>query len=205
MSRTPLRQTDRPINTTRRAGRAVPKRRNLTWLWAVAGLALVALIAGGAYWFLSRGTPGEIAGVQEFGSLSRDHTEEAVTYPQTPPVGGAHHATWQTCGAYSAPIANNHAVHSLEHGAVWFTYRPDLPAEQVEQLRELIRGHTHALLSPYPNLPSPVVASAWGFQLKVDSAGDERLAQFLNKYQRGRQTPEPGASCRGGISTPAAQ
>jgi hypothetical protein len=165
----------------------------------------VALVATGVYLFLGRAEPGEIAGVQEFGSLSRDHTEEPVTYPQTPPVGGAHHATWQTCGAYSQPVANNHAVHSLEHGAVWITYRPDLPAEQVEQLRGLVQGRGHALLSPYPDLPSPVVASAWGLQLKVDSAGDARLAQFLDKYERGRQTPEPGASCRGGISTPAAQ
>ena len=41
---------------------------------------------------------------------------------------------------YDAPIANEHAVHSLEHGAVWITYKPGLPADQVEQARRPGRG-----------------------------------------------------------------
>jgi hypothetical protein len=51
-------------------------------------------------------------------------------------------------------------------------------------------------------LPVPVVASAWGVQLKVQSASDPRLAQFLQKYEQGPQTPEPGAACTGGVGTP---
>ena len=55
-----------------------------------------------------------------------------------PPVGGAHNPTWQNCmgDVYAAPIANEHAVHSLEHGAVWITYQPGLPADQVDKLQQ---------------------------------------------------------------------
>jgi MFS family permease len=54
-------------------------------------------------------------------------------------------------------ISNENAVHSLKHGAVWITYRPDLPEGQVETLRDLVQGQTYILVSPYPDLPSPVM------------------------------------------------
>src|ERR1051325_4821995 len=63
------------------------------------------------------------------------HLAGKIDYQESPPVGGAHNVVWQNCGIYSTPIHNEHAVHSLEHGAVWITYRPDLPADQVEILR----------------------------------------------------------------------
>jgi hypothetical protein len=61
---------------------------------------------------------------------------------------------------------------------------------------------SYVLLSPYPDLDTPIAASAWGLQLKVDSADDARLGTFLDKYIQGEQTREPGAACSGGI-TPA--
>ena len=140
-----------------------------------------------------------------FSDLSQDHEDGSLTYPQTPPVGGPHNPHWQNWGIYDQPVTNEYAVHSLEHGAVWLTYPPDLSPTAVEQLRGLVRGRSHALLSPYPGLPAAVVASAWGVQLKVDSADDPRLAEFVARYEQGTQTPEPGAPCRGGTGTPITQ
>lgn len=125
-----------------------------------------------------------------------------MTYPQNPPVGGIHNAAWQNCGVYDQPIANENGVHSLEHGAVWIAYRPDLPTEQVAQLRALVRGRTYTLLAPYEGLPAPIVAMAWGAQLSLESGSDPRLLQFMTAYIQGPQTPEPGASCSGAIGTP---
>ncbi len=145
------------------------------------------------------GDPSPPEGVQTFGTLSRDHTELPVTYPQTPPVGGAHSPVWQNCGFYDKPVGNVHGVHSMEHGAVWITYQPDLPADQVDILRKQAQ-QSYVLVSPYPGLPSPVVASAWSNQLKLDSASDPRLDQFVRYFRQGPQTPEPGAPCTGGTS-----
>jgi len=143
-----------------------------------------------------------IQGVQSFDKLTRDHVETPVTYPQTPPVGGNHNPVWQNCGVYTKPIANENGVHSLEHGAVWITYQPTLPAAQVETLQKLTKANSYALLSPYEGIKSPVVASAWGKQLSLPSADDPRLAVFLRTYLQGPQTPEPGAACTGGTGTP---
>lgn len=139
-----------------------------------------------------------IEGVQTFPGLTASHTTTTVTYPQTPPVGGPHNPVWQQCGVYTEPIANEHAVHSLEHGAVWITYQPGLPPEQVATLQDITRRGTHRLLSPYPGIDSPIVLSAWGVQLRVDSPDDPRLMDFILKYEQGPQTPERGATCSGG-------
>jgi hypothetical protein len=72
----------------------------------------------------------------------------------------------------------------------------------VEALRSLVRGRTYLLLTPYPGLEADVVLTAWGIQLDVESAGDERIAQFIEQYRLGPQTPEYGAACDGGIGRP---
>ena len=125
-----------------------------------------------------------------------------VTYPQTPPVGGAHSTIWQNCGVYSTPVRNEYAVHSLEHGAMWITYRPGLPASEIAKILDDVTAQPYALVSPYPGLPSAVVASAWGVQLKLDSAADPRLKTFVNTYKSGGLAPEPGGECTGGNGTP---
>jgi hypothetical protein len=143
-----------------------------------------------------------LTGVASFGVQARDHVDSNVTYPQTPPVGGAHNPTWQNCGIYAEPIRKELGVHSMEHGAVWITYRPDLPAADVETLRAVVKGWPFTLLTPYPDLPGPVYASAWGVQLRADSAADPRLGAFLKRYVNGEQTPEPGAPCSNGEGKP---
>src|SRR5262245_10038941 len=55
------------------------------------------------------------------------HSSGPLSYIESPPIGGAHNVVWQNCGIYEMPIHNEHAVHSMEHGAVWITYRPGLP------------------------------------------------------------------------------
>ncbi len=142
---------------------------------------------------------GDISGVQTFTDLPATHVQQPVQYEQSPPVGGDHSGVWANCGTYTEPIANELAVHSLEHGAVWITYSPDLQAGQVRSLTGLVEGNDYALLSPFDDLPQPVIASAWGVQLALDSPDDPRLEQFLVKYQQGEQTPEPGAPCTGGV------
>ena len=84
----------------------------------------------------------------------------------------------------------------MEHGAVWITYRPSLPKAEVDTLRELSRQQRRLLVSRWDDgLPAPVVASAWGRQLKVASVSDPRLHEFVTTYVTGKQAPEPGAFC----------
>jgi hypothetical protein len=53
-------------------------------------------------------------------------------------------------------------------------------------------------MSPYPDQESPIALTAWGVQLGVDDADDQRIDEFLTTYRSGPQSPEPGATCEAG-------
>ncbi len=124
-----------------------------------------------------------------------------------PPVGGPHNPVQLNCGIYNVPVPNENAVHSLEHGAVWITYQPNLPPDQLATLQQIVSTHyvgteRYLLLSPYAGIPAPIVASAWGYQLSVDQASDPRLVQFITQFAGGGQGGEKGGPCTGGIGSP---
>lgn len=133
---------------------------------------------------------------------SQEHKDGPQTYVMNPPVGGAHNQVWQNCmgDVYPEPIANEHAVHSLEHGAVWVTYKQGLGADQVSKLQKRVEGKDYMLMSPVASLDKNVSLQAWGYQLKVDSADDDRIDQFI-KDLRLNATKEPNAACSGGNTT----
>jgi hypothetical protein len=192
------------LDELRQAQQAKERRSRLLLITSVAAvILLIAGIVGFTVWRDVSNRP-SLDAVTTF-EVTRDHTTEPVSYPQSPPVGGDHNPSWLNCGVYDAPVPDELAVHSLEHGAVWVTYQPDLPADQVTALEDTLPD-TYIVLSPREGLPSPVVASAWGVQLQLTGAADPRLPEFVTTYRQGPQTPEPGAACTGGSdgSTPGA-
>jgi hypothetical protein len=144
-------------------------------------------------------------------ALRHNHVNGPVTYSVTPPVGGDHNGTWMNCGVYDKPVPVERAVHNLEHGAVWITYQPSLPKTEVDQLLAFFKRQTvvagsssrYVDLTPYPGLPSPIVVTAWGLQLRLTSPADPRLQQFVTKFRVSQKyTPEYGGACAGGLGTP---
>lgn len=171
--------------------------------YLLIGIPIGVIVAAFAALAIARGMGVDIAGLTQLGPQERGHDASATFEGDLPPVGGVHSPIWQNCGIYDTPVDSANAVHSMEHGAVWVTYNPEeLTETDVESLRDQVRGRSYLLLSPYPELNSPVVLSAWGIQLEVDSAADERVAQFIDQYRLGPQTPEFGAACDGGVGTP---
>jgi hypothetical protein len=127
-----------------------------------------------------------IDGVQTFTGLSQRHLgkgEYDITYPQSPPVGGAHSPYWLKCQAYSQELPKVNVVHSLEHGGVWVTYLPSTSAAVVTQLDQLVGiNPEYVIVSPYAGQDSPIILTAWGKQLRLTSADDPRVADFIRTY-----------------------
>jgi hypothetical protein len=183
-------------------------RRRLIPYWIGGGVAVVAVVVVMAVVLSSGGSSGGLPqGTQVFSEAAHQHVTGTVQYDRTPPAGGAHSATWLNCGVYTQPVPNVNAVHDIEHGAVWITYQPGLSTADVQQLQRYVEANydgnqRYLTLSPYPGLPAPVVASAWGAQIRLTGPGDPRLAAFVLHYIGGNQGGEQGASCTGGIGTP---
>lgn len=138
--------------------------------------------------------------VRRYDDLATTHTAAPVDYPQHPAVGGPHAGRWLACGAYDEPLREELAVHDLEHGTVWISYRPDLDQDALQQLDAALPPD--GIMAPYPDLTAPVVVTVWGNQLALSGADDPRLALFLAALGHGESAPEPRASCDGGLSDP---
>jgi hypothetical protein len=140
-------------------------------------------------------------GVRTFPATTNESVEGPISYDRDPPTNGDHAPIWQNCGFYSEPVENETAVHSMDHGVVWITYRPDLPQDQIETLRGLGQEE-YVLVSPYPGLSAPVVATAWRNQLELEGADDPRLRQFVDQFRILETAPLSGNKCFNGRGEP---
>jgi hypothetical protein len=209
---TPAKKTP-PRGGARGARKAPPLPVGKQRPWGLISLTLVVvLFAAGVIGYAlvkvnqsSKETPQALAdaakkiqGVQYVSYPGGEHDDNPIKYDQSPPFGGKHANAWADCTGtvYPNPIRSENAVHSLEHGAIWITYQPDLPADQVDVLKKKVDGVGQMLMSPYPGLKDKVSLQSWGYQLFVDSASDPRIDEFIDDLRLNSvATPEYGASC----------
>jgi hypothetical protein len=93
---------------------------------------------------------------------SRAHLQsgQSTTYPDTPPVAGAHDPSPLSIPphTYDQPIEEETAaVHNLEHGAVIAYYRAEgegaLSPDAIQALKDVADASKYSIAAPYPNLP----------------------------------------------------
>ena len=200
------------IEEMRRAERA-RERRNRIITITISSVIVAGLVGWGA-WAINNANekqdqkaaaakkPVQSEKTWDAKKLGRTHVTGTVKYPMNPPVGGNHNQAWMTCDGtvYNKPIANENAVHSLEHGAVWVTYNDKATDADIRTLSDKVSKTPYTLMSPDTSQSGTITLSAWGTQLSVDKASDPRVEQFLTKYVQGAQTPELGATCSGGLT-----
>ncbi|TWP53413.1 DUF3105 domain-containing protein [Lentzea tibetensis] len=122
-----------------------------------------------------------------------------VAYDFSPPFGGPHDVQWADCNGvvYEKATRTENMVHAMEHGSVWLAYNPDqIKDEALNKLKAKIEGQPFSIMSPYPGLDKPISVQTWGHQLKLESADDERIDQFISSLRRNQYTyPEVGSPC----------
>jgi len=140
-------------------------------------------------------------GIEVYPSTTNRTVEGPIHYDRNPPTNGDHAPLWQNCGYYPEPIQDRHAVHSMDHGVVWITYRPHLPQQQFETLRSY-GDENYVMVSPYPGQHAPVIATSWRVQLELESADDPRLEKFVDQFKISELAPLSGNRCIMGVGDP---
>ena len=126
-----------------------------------------------------------------------------LTYATNPPSSGNHYAIWAAYQTYHRSIPRGFWVHSLEHGAVVFTYNcPGGCAAEVADVQAFIDalpadcgGATRrVILTPDPDLDVRFAASAWGATLRANCFDREAFSSFYTEHY----DHAPESICGGG-------
>ena len=124
-------------------------RRRLLAIWGAAAVTIAIVIGAVAFAVINdKATPRAWTRSRTSPTRPARTPSPAVTYKENPPVGGEHHPGGSTAASTTSRSRNENAVHSIEHGAVWITYKPDLPAADVDAAQGRRRRTRTRVLSP---------------------------------------------------------
>jgi hypothetical protein len=180
----------------RAARRKQEQRARLRRILGALGLVAAVLAAVAAYVVYDRRSDAQLREELTAGSCEVDRETDptrpagqnhvpSARYAVNPPAGGDHLASVASSGVYSGAAVpqDGQLVHSLEHGYVIAWHRPDLPAEQKEQLEAFHAEHDgDVIVVERAQLPVPFAATAWGHRLLCQSVEPEPLERFFAEH-----------------------
>lgn len=192
-----------------RAEAAAAKRKRLVQI--VSGVAIAAaiivavvLVVAGGNKDAKRDSHALVAAakaagcvVRSFPSEGREHVTQPLTeanFKTNPPTSGNHNPVPAQDGIYAPgnEPAIEHWVHTLEHGRVFFQYKPGTSAARIAQLTTLFNepvlgksGYHSVLMENNTNMPFAVAGVAWRHYVgcpKFTDASIPALRDFRNVY-----------------------
>lgn len=102
-----------------------------------------------------------------------------------PPTSGDHSepVPWQ---AYDQQVPDINIIHNLEHGGIFISYRPDLPPEQVAQIKALFTKPfsnpkfqpAEAVIAPRAANSAPIIMSSWRRNMKLETFDEAKMMEY---------------------------
>ena len=190
----------------RAAGSGRAPRQRSAWRQKVdsfGGLTVVGIITAAVVFvgfLVWNNRPVSVSDDPLMGEERQDYGTEHVTDPAAmiippdePPVSGPHFPQWlPEGGSYDDPVPDGNALHNLEHGMIWISYRPDLlTEEQIQTLREFGEDRSDdVIVSPRPQNAAPITVASWLRILTLDEPDTALFEQFVDTNRN--RSPEPG-------------
>lgn len=166
------------------------------FLWSGVGIA----IAAGIFFVLSLVSPQQ-GGESETENLGPDYSRAMpyegaqhfpegtiLTHQSNPPTSGPHWPDPLRDGIYDKEKPDEAIVHSLEHGRVWISYRPDVNEETIAALKNLAEKQVRVVMTPRAANQNDIALAAWtrldAFDLAEDGTFDaQRILDFIARYR----------------------
>lgn len=101
-------------------------------------------------------------------------------YTSDPPTSGPHSSGALPSGAVRQPIPRPKQAGLLEGGTVLVQYRDVAP--EVVSLLEQLGDARRVVVAPNPDLPAPVVLTAWTFKLTCTTYDGDAAAAFIAEH-----------------------
>ena len=165
------------------AGLSQKKSMKKWFLWA---LIIIIIVAVG--WAIYKSLP-ETAKIPEIGQSypeeGRNHVADGVkvNYKTNPPSSGDHYGDPANWGVYEHEIPDEAAVHNLEHGGIWISYRTDVPDATKKKLTEIAKSNTKVILTPRAKNDSSVALVSWRRIYKMEALDENMMQNFILKYK----------------------
>lgn len=168
--------------------------------WSIIILTLFLVIVG--FTQLTKKSPEQIALEKTAKSVSLDDKVEKFTiegsehvsagtdveYKTNPPTSGNHLAEAKNWGVYDEEIDDKAAVHALEHGGIWISYK-DIDDETKKMIEDIGKFNPQSVIvSPRQANDNKIVVTSWGKMMKLDTFDKALIQKYINTYKN--QSPE---------------
>ncbi|MBI2097797.1 MAG: DUF3105 domain-containing protein [Candidatus Vogelbacteria bacterium] len=173
-------------------------------------LFFILALAGAGWWFVKEvkeRIPASADQSVAYPELNREHIEVGTAhgdYNSNPPSSGWHYAEPAKAGFYDVNeplIPDENVIHNLEHGEIWFAYRPTIP----EPIRDILKKFTAeplVIITPRSANDADIALVAWGrvdkWNVPEDGTLDTtRISDFITRWRdRGPEKLSPSAHLR---------
>jgi len=128
--------------------------------------------------------------VQEFEIEGREHVNAGVEveYNTNPPSSGNHYSVPADWGVYSKELNDKSAIHALEHGGIWISYK-DISDEEKTILEKIGKQNSNStVVSPRASNDNKIEIVSWGRMMKLTELDQASIQKYIDTYKN--QSPE---------------
>ena len=126
----------------------------------------------------------------------REHVKNKDYDGDQPPTSGPH-ADPVEWGAYTTEVSDVRAIHNLEHGGIYVSYRPDLPKDQLGKLKKLLFAPfsdrdfqpKKIVLAPRAANKGPIILSSWRRSETLTKYDEQKIQDYVSRNLG--KSPEP--------------